>query len=202
MLEEESEHAQHGVSVSQSPAPITGHMFGSSLPQSPSQPSITSPHPAQHRGRSGSVPCRRATHDQLRSSLRRRPGRGASTQRQATTRHYTSSLTTLSIPRITVDNHRTQDTDDDANERPERRDLDDPRTVLRPRRQTVSGGLAATDRFPSFVLPSNKTLSLSVDLTSARLVYSSGEFIRLLLQRTDVSSDVDDDDAPVSDPPL
>lgn len=216
MFEEETE-PEHGVSVSQSPGLIGGHLQqdgDSSLPPSPSHSelSTTSPrhlHPpsAHHRRRSGSVPCRRTTHDQRRSSLRRPGGRRGATQRQATGRCTSSlvELPTLSIPRIVVNGQTQQPPDPDTTERPARGSVDDRPTAFRPRRQTVSALHHPGQRlFPSFVLPSSRTLSLSVDLSSARLVYSGGEFIRLLLQRTDVSDDDDDDndDASVSHPPL
>jgi len=201
MFEEDTER-ENGTSVSPAHLPprATGHLRDvGSLPPSPSEhdersaTSYLRP-PSGHRRRSGSVPCRRSRRQP--PSLRQvRVGRRNNAQRETTTASLLE-LPTISIPQIVV-NDQIQQPDTDYDRRTGREelrseDVDDSSAAFRPRCQTVS--LDPTDRCPSSALPS-RTLSLSADLSSSRLV-SNGEWIEVLLRRTNASGD-----APVSDPP-
>ena len=149
-------------------------------------------HPTSgHRRRSGSVPCRRPRNHPP-SSRQVRAGQSSD--------HVTTAsllqLPAITVPQIVVDDDDSQQPAADHDEQSPSKDVDVTPTAFRPRCQTVS--LDPTDHSLSLVLPS-RTLSLSTSLSTSRTLYT-GDWIRLLLQRTDASRHADDDDAPVSRP--
>jgi len=128
-----------------------------------------------HRRRSGSVPCRRPRDHsrQMRADH--------TLQHDATTISSLSRRPAVSVPQIVVDDRSLQPTTGHE-EALRSEDVDEsPAAAFRPRCRTVSQD--PTYRPPSLVLPCRK-LSLSTSPSTSGTL-CTGEFIRVLLQRTD-----------------
>jgi len=176
-----------------------------SLAALPSDTRLHPPPPPRHRRRSGSVPCRRP---RGRDDRPPRP-RQLSVRRADRACGVRRGLSELCVPQIVVDRSQAGDRQPDdegvleESGRRRSKDVDvSPAAAIRRRCQTVSLTPSDDRRSPSLLLPVRR-LSVSASPPTASGTVYTGEWIRLLLQRTpDVtagpSRTTQDDDASVS----
>lgn len=198
MFEDETEHENANPAHQTSPGSVH-QQDASSMPLVFEEPPLPAGHDqrtatsrlhplSEHRRRSGSVPCRRPR-DQPVSSRHLRAGQSPDRVPQETTTASLLKLPAISVPQIIVDDQCDQPAIDHEEGLCRSKDASDSPISLRPRCQTLS--LDPSDRTVSVVLPS-RTLSLSMNLSTSRTL-CTGEWIRVLLQRTDASMTTSDD---------
>lgn len=189
MFEDETEHEndQSSINLSHHMPPVSAHLHDAgSLPlvfEQPPSPTGSDQLYASsrcyqspgHRRRSGSVPCRRPR-DHLHSARQVRGGT------MTTTTSTLLHLPAISVPQIIVNDQTLQPTADYEEVLLLSKDVQESPVAFRPRCQTVSLDPTYRSRSPT-VLPCRRR-SLSTNLSTSGTLYT-GEWIRVLLQRTD-----------------